>query len=65
MQFEEYALRFSAGDFASRSKAKAKPQKRDFASSSTRTFPIGERGTWTDVEPGKYSSHPIIQCRRN
>ena len=54
MQFEEYALRLSASDFASRSKAKAKPQKRDFATSSTRTIPIGER-TWTDVERGKQS----------
>ena len=44
----------NAGHFASRSKAKAKPQKRDSASSSTRTTLIGER-TWTDVEPGKYS----------
>ena len=54
MQFEEYALRLDASDFASRSKAKAKPQKRDFASSSKRTIPIGER-IWTDVEPGEYS----------
>ena len=54
MQFEEYALRLNAGDFASRSKAKAKPQKRYFTSSSTRTIPIGER-TWADVEPGKHS----------
>ena len=53
-QFEEYALKLNAGDFASRSKAKAKPQRRDSASSSTRTIPIGER-TWTDVEPGEYS----------
>ena len=52
MQFEEYALKLTAGDFASRSKGKAKPQRRDSASSSTRTIPIGER-TWTDVEPGK------------
>ena len=37
-----------------RSKAKAKPQRRDSASSSTKTFPIGER-IWTDVEPGEYS----------
>ena len=49
MQFEEYALKLIAGDFASRSKAKAKPQRRDSASSSTRT-PIG-REIWTDVEP--------------
>ena len=54
VQFEEYALRLNAGDFANRSKAKAKPQRRDSASSSTRTIPIGER-TWTDVEPGEYS----------
>ena len=54
MQFEEYALRLNAGDFASRSKAKAKPQRRDSASSSTRTFPSRERN-WTDVEPGEYS----------
>ena len=54
MQFEEYALRLNAGDFASRSKAKAEPQRRDSASSSTRTIPVGER-IWTDVEPGEYS----------
>ena len=51
MQFEEFALKLNAGNFASRSKAKAKPQKRDSASSFTRTIPIGER-TLTDAEPG-------------
>ena len=50
----KYALRLNASDFASRSKAKAKPQRRESASSSTRTKPIGER-IWTDVEPGDYS----------
>ena len=54
VQLEEYALKLDAKDFASRSKAKAKPQRRDSASSCTRTIPIGER-TWTDVEPGEYS----------
>ena len=54
MQFEEYALRLNAGDFASRLKAKAKTQRREPADSSTRTFPIGER-TWTDSEPQDYS----------
>ena len=54
MQFEEYALRLIASDFASRSKAEAIPQRRESASSSTRTIPIGER-TWTDVEPGEFS----------
>ena len=52
--FEEYALRLNATDFACRSKAKAKPQRREPASSSTRTIPIGER-MWTDVEPGEHS----------
>ena len=54
VQFEEYALKLNASDFACRSKAKAKPQRRESASSSTRTIPIGER-IWTDVEPGEYS----------
>ena len=54
MQLEEYASRLNAGDFASRSEAKAKPQRRTSASSSTRTIPIGER-TWTDIEPQDYS----------
>ena len=40
--------------FASRSKAKAKPRRREPAGSSPRTVPIGKR-TWTDVEPGEYS----------
>ena len=54
MQFEEYALRLNASDFASRSKAEAKPQGRNSVSSSTRSILIGER-KWTDVEPGKQS----------
>ena len=54
MQFEEYALKLNASDFASRSKARGKPQRRNSVSSSTRTFTIGER-TWTDIEPQKYS----------
>ena len=54
VQFEEYALKLNASDFACRSKAKAKPQRREPAGSSTRTIPIEER-TWTDVEPGEYS----------
>ena len=53
-QLEEYALKLNASDFACRSKAKAKPQRREPAGSSTRTIPIGWR-TWTDVEPGEYS----------
>ena len=56
-------LKLSASDFASRSKAKSKPQRRDSASSSTRTILVGER-TWTDIERQNIRS-PIIQCRRN
>ena len=50
VQLEEYALKLDAKDFACRSKAKAKPQRREPADPSTRTIPIGER-IWTDVEP--------------
>ena len=53
-QLEEYALKLNAKDCACRSKAKAKPQKREPAGSSPRIVSIGKR-TWTDVEPGKYS----------
>ena len=55
VQLEEYALKLNASDFASRSKAEAKPQRRDSASSSTRTVLIGER-TWTNVEPRTHSN---------
>ena len=54
VQFEEYALKLNASDFACRSKATAKPQRREPAGSSTRTILIGER-IWTDVQPGEYS----------
>ena len=54
VQLEEYALKLDAKDFACRSKAKSKPERRELAGSSPRTVPIG-KGTWTDVEPGKYS----------
>ena len=63
MQFEDYALRLNASDFACRSKAKTKPQRRTSASSSTKTIPIGK-------ELGLILNHknirsPIIQCQRN
>ena len=54
MQFEDDALKSNARAFASRSKAKAKPQRRTSAGSSTKTIPIGER-TWTDIGPLDYS----------
>ena len=54
MQFEDFALKTNVLAFASRSKAKAKPQRRTLASSSTKTVPIGER-RWTDIEPEENS----------
>ena len=51
----DFALKTNVLAFASRSKAKARPQRRTSACSSTRTVPIGER-TWTDIEPEDYSS---------
>ena len=54
VQLEEFALKLDAKDFACRSKAETKTQRREPAGSSPRTVPIGKR-TWTDVEPGKYS----------
>ena len=50
VQFEEYALKLDASDFACRSKAKAKPQRREPAGSSTRTILIGK-----EFGPGAYS----------
>ena len=51
---EEQALQLKVEDFACRSKAKAKPQRRESTSSSTRTILTGER-TWTDIEPQECS----------
>ena len=42
VQFEEYALKLDAKDFASRSRAKAKPRRREPAGPSTRTIPMGK-----------------------
>ena len=40
--------------------AKAKPQRRTLASSSSKTIPTGRR-KWTDAEPEDYSpvAHPV------
>ena len=53
-QLEEQALQFDAKDFVGRSKAKAKPQRREPAGSSSRIIPM-KRRNWIDIEPGKYS----------
>ena len=54
VQLEEQASQLDAKEFACRSKAKAKPQRREPAGSSPRIVSI-ERRTWTDIEPGKFS----------
>ena len=54
VQLEGHALKLDAKDLASRSKAKAKPQRREPAGSSPRTIPIGKR-IWTYVERGEHS----------
>ena len=41
-------------DFAYRSKAKAKPQRREPAGLSPRIIPMNARN-WIDIEPGKHS----------
>ena len=51
MQFQNFALKTNALAFASRSKAKAKPQRPSTTCPSLRTLPILER-TWIDIEPG-------------
>ena len=53
-QLEEHALQLDAKDFACRSKAKAKPQRRKAADSSSGTIPMNQRN-WIDIEPGKHS----------
>ena len=54
VQLEEYALELDAKDIAYRSKAKAKPQRREPTRSSPRIVSI-ERRNWIDIEQGKYS----------
>ena len=53
-QLEEYAFKLSAKRFACRSKAKAKPQRREPAGYSPRIISMNTRN-WIDIEPGKHS----------
>ena len=52
---EEQASQLKVTDFAARSKAKAKPQKREPADYSPSIIPMNER-KWIDIEPGKWLS---------
>ena len=68
---EEHALQLKVKDFACRSKAKAKPQRRENVDHSPSKFPMNER-KWIDIEPGNYSlrvrdfqeSNPSSSTRR-
>ena len=51
---EEHALHLNAEEFVSQQKAKAKPQRKEPAGSSSRIIPMNERN-WIDIEPGKHS----------
>ena len=51
---EEQALHLKVKDFACRSKAKAKPQRREPVDYSPSIIPMKER-KWIDIEPGNYS----------
>ena len=53
-QPEEQALQLNVKDFAYRSKAKAKPQRRELANYLSSIIPMNERN-WIDIEPGNHS----------
>ena len=51
---EEQGLQLKVQDFACRSKAKAKPQRREPVDYSPSIIPMNERN-WVDIEPGNHS----------
>ena len=55
MQFEDCALKSNVLAFASRSKAKAKPQRRILSAHPQKLYPLGKE-LGTDIEPQDYSS---------
>ena len=53
-QLEEQAFKLNVKDIVCQTKAKAKPQRKEPAESSSRIIPM-DRRTWIDIEPGKHS----------
>ena len=53
-QLKEQALHLKAEEFVSQPKAKAKPQRKEHADSSSGIIPMNRRN-WIDIEPGKHS----------
>ena len=62
VQLEEYAFKLDAKDFASRSKAKAKAQRRESSGSSTRNLLEQKIGPMMNQENIQFL---IMKCRRN
>ena len=63
VQFEEYALRLNASDFASRSKAKTIPQRRESTALPQELYLFGkEFGPMLNQEN---IQSVILKCRRN
>ena len=60
-QPEEQALQLDVKGFAYRSKAKAKPQRRELANYSSSIIPMNARN-WIDIEPG---NHSLSLCVRS
>ena len=63
VQFEEHALKLDLKGFACRSKAKAKPQRREPADYSSSIIPMNARN-WIDIEPGNLSLSLRTKFRR-
>ena len=61
-QLEEHALELNVKDFACRSKAKTKPQRREPAGYSPSIIPMNER-KWIKIEPGD-SSLPAYEISK-
>ena len=53
-QLDGQALKLNAKDIVGQTKAKAKPQRKETAESSSRIIPM-DRRHWIDIEPGKHS----------
>ena len=62
-QLEEQALHLNAEEFVSQPKAKAKPQRKEPADSSSRIIPMNRRN-WIDIEPGNHSLSLRTRFRR-
>ena len=62
-QPEEQALQLNVKDFAYRSKAKAKPQRRELANYLSSIIPMNARN-WIDIEPGNHSLSLRTKFRR-